>query len=137
MDPVVVIVVAIAAVVLIAVIITVLISVLSKRTISFRTGKVKFTSEIPELKARKGAEIVLPQLSSQYYDFMGWYYDAACTERACITKMPADNQVAIVDDNVVIFNQSKFEALFKYDFKTQVIAEAKAKEVERDEYRRR
>ena len=93
MDPVVVIVVAIAAVVLIAVIITVLTSVLSKRTISFRTGKVKFTSEIPEVKARKGAEIVLPQLSSQYYDFMGWYYDAACTERACITKMPADNLV--------------------------------------------
>lgn len=93
MDSVVVIVVAIAAVVLIAVIITVLISVLSKRTISFRTGKVKFTSEIPEVKARKGAEIVLPQLRSQYYDFMGWYYDAACTERACITKMPADNLV--------------------------------------------
>lgn len=93
MDSVVVIVVAIAAVVLIAVIITVLTSVLSKRTISFKTGKVKFTSEIPAVKARKGAEIVLPQLSSEYYDFMGWYYDAACTSRANITKMPADNLV--------------------------------------------
>lgn len=45
-------------------------------------------------------------------------------------KMPDDNQVVIVDKNIVIFNQSKFEALFQYDFKSQVIAEAKAKELE-------
>lgn len=45
-------------------------------------------------------------------------------------KMPDDNQVAIVDKNVVIFNQSKFETLFQYDYKTQMIAEAKAKELE-------
>lgn len=45
-------------------------------------------------------------------------------------KMPDDNQVAIVDQNIVIFNQSKFESLFQYDFKAQVIAEAKAKELE-------
>lgn len=93
MDTVIVIVAAVAGVVVLAVIITVLINVFGKRSISFKTGKVKFTAEIPAIKARKGAEIVLPQLSSQYYDFMGWYYDAACTERACITKMPADNLV--------------------------------------------
>lgn len=93
MDPVIVIVAAIAAVVVLAVIITVLISVLSKRTISFRTGKVKYTADIPEIKARKGAAIALPQLTSAYYDFTGWYYDAACTERANIAKMPADNVV--------------------------------------------
>ncbi len=45
-------------------------------------------------------------------------------------KMPEDNQVAIIDGNVVIFNQSKFEGLFQYDYKTQMIAEAKAKELE-------
>lgn len=45
-------------------------------------------------------------------------------------KMPEDNQVAIVGQNIVIFNQSKFEALFQYNFKAQVIAEAKAKELE-------
>lgn len=44
-------------------------------------------------------------------------------------KMPDDNQVAIVDDNVVIFNQSKFENLFQYDYKSQVIADEKAKEL--------
>lgn len=93
MDPVIVIVAAVAGVVVLAVIITVLINAFGKRSISFKTGKVKFTAEIPAIKARKGAEIVLPQLRSQYYDFMGWYYDAACTERACITKMPADNLV--------------------------------------------
>ena len=45
-------------------------------------------------------------------------------------KMPEDNQVAIVDKNIIIFNQSKFEALFQYDYKSQVIADAKAKELE-------
>lgn len=93
MDPVIVIVAAVAGVVVLAVIITALINVFGKRSISFKTGKVKFTAEIPAIKARKGAEIVLPQLSSQYYDFMGWYYDAACTLRANITRMPADNLV--------------------------------------------
>jgi len=44
-------------------------------------------------------------------------------------KMPDDNQVAIVDDTVIIFNQSKFENLFQYDYKSQVIADAKAKEL--------
>lgn len=45
-------------------------------------------------------------------------------------KMPDDNQVAIIDGTVVIFNQSKFENLFQYDYKSQVIADKKAKELE-------
>ena len=45
-------------------------------------------------------------------------------------KMPDDNQVAFVDGSVVIFNQTKFENLFQYDFKSQMLAEAKAKEIE-------
>ena len=45
-------------------------------------------------------------------------------------KMPEDNQVAIIDKTIIIFNQSKFESLFQYDFKSQMIAEAKAKELE-------
>ena len=44
-------------------------------------------------------------------------------------KMPDDNQVAIVDGTIIVFNQSKFENLFQYDYKSQVIAEAKAKEL--------
>ncbi len=44
-------------------------------------------------------------------------------------KMPEDNQVAIIDNDIVIFNQTKFENLFQYDYKSQVIAEAKAKEL--------
>lgn len=44
-------------------------------------------------------------------------------------KMPDDNQVAIVDGTIIVFNQSKFENLFQYDYKSQVIAEEKAKEL--------
>ena len=46
-------------------------------------------------------------------------------------KMPSDNQVAIIGEDVVIFNQTKFEALFQYDYKAQVLAEEKAKELSR------
>ena len=44
-------------------------------------------------------------------------------------KMPDDNQVAIVEQNIIVFNQAKFENLFQYDYKSQVLAEAKAKEL--------
>ncbi|MBR0488312.1 DUF4868 domain-containing protein [Candidatus Saccharibacteria bacterium] len=44
-------------------------------------------------------------------------------------KMPDDNQVAIVDGTIVVFNQAKFENLFQYDFKSQVIADEKAREL--------
>ncbi len=44
-------------------------------------------------------------------------------------KVPDDNQVAVIDDTVIIFNQSKFATLFQYDYKSQVIADEKAKEL--------
>ena len=45
-------------------------------------------------------------------------------------KMPDANEVAIIEGNIVIFNQSKFEKLFQYDYKMQMISEEKAKELE-------
>jgi hypothetical protein len=44
-------------------------------------------------------------------------------------KMPEANETAIVGGNIVIFNQGKFEKLFQYDYKSQVISEQKAKEL--------
>lgn len=44
-------------------------------------------------------------------------------------KIPEDNQVAIVDGTIIVFNQAKFENLFQYDFKAQVLAEEKAREL--------
>ena len=49
-------------------------------------------------------------------------------------KMPEDNQVAIIDGTIIVFSQTKFEALFQYDYKSQVIADAKAKELQ-DKYK--
>ena len=46
-------------------------------------------------------------------------------------KVPDDNQVAIVGEDVVIFNQTKFETLFQYDYKSQVLAEEKARELQK------
>ena len=45
-------------------------------------------------------------------------------------KVPEGNETAIVDGQIVIFNQSKFEKLFQFDYKQQLISEQKAKELE-------
>ena len=45
-------------------------------------------------------------------------------------KVPEGNETAIVDGTIVIFNQSKFEKLFQFDYKQQLISEQKAKELE-------
>ena len=45
-------------------------------------------------------------------------------------KVPDGNECVIVDGNNVIYNQAKFEKLFQYDYKAQLISEQKAKEIE-------
>jgi hypothetical protein len=44
-------------------------------------------------------------------------------------KMPADNQVLIVGNDIFIYNQSKFERLFNYDYKKQALADKKVEEI--------
>ena len=56
------IVIAAAAIVVLAIVIAILATVLRKYTISFKTGVVKYTTEVPVIKARKGAAIELPVL---------------------------------------------------------------------------
>lgn len=46
-------------------------------------------------------------------------------------KVPTDNQVLIVDKDIFIFNQSKFERLFNYDYKKQFLADQKVAEIEK------
>ncbi len=46
-------------------------------------------------------------------------------------KVPADNQVLIVKDDIFAFNQSKFERLFNYDYKKQLLADQKVAEIEK------
>ncbi len=44
-------------------------------------------------------------------------------------KMPADNQVLIVDKDIFAFNPGKFEKLFNYDYKKQALADKKVEEI--------
>lgn len=44
-------------------------------------------------------------------------------------KMPTDNQVLIIDKDIFVFNQSKFEKLFNYDYKKQALADKKVEEI--------
>lgn len=46
-------------------------------------------------------------------------------------KMPNDNQVLIIDQDIFVFNQSKFEKLFNYDYKKQALADQKVLEIEK------
>lgn len=45
-------------------------------------------------------------------------------------KLPADNQVAIIGKDIFVFNQTKFEKLFQYEYKKQAIADARVAEIE-------
>lgn len=44
-------------------------------------------------------------------------------------KVPTDNQVLIVDGDIFIFNQGKFERLFNYEYKKQLLADQKIDEI--------
>jgi hypothetical protein len=44
-------------------------------------------------------------------------------------KMPTDNQVLIIDQDIFVFNQSKFEKLFNYDYKKQLLADQTVEEI--------
>lgn len=44
-------------------------------------------------------------------------------------KMPDDNQVLIIDQDIFVFNQGKFEKLFNYDYKKQALADQKVEEI--------
>lgn len=44
-------------------------------------------------------------------------------------KVPADNQVLIVGSDIFVFNPSKFERLFGYDYKKQALADKKVEEI--------
>lgn len=44
-------------------------------------------------------------------------------------KVPVDNQVLIVSGDIFIFNQSKFEKIFGYEYKKQLLADQKAEEI--------
>lgn len=44
-------------------------------------------------------------------------------------KLPCDNQVLIVGKDIFVFAQSKFEKLFQYEYKKQLIADKKIEEI--------
>lgn len=46
-------------------------------------------------------------------------------------KIPSDNQVLIIDKDIFVFNQGKFERLFNYDYKKQALADKKVFEIEK------
>jgi len=46
-------------------------------------------------------------------------------------KIPDDNQVLIIDKDIFVFDQGKFERIFNYDYKKQALADVKVTEIEK------
>jgi hypothetical protein len=46
-------------------------------------------------------------------------------------KVPNDSQVLVTDGDIFIFNQAKFERLFNYEYKKQLLADQKVAEIEK------
>lgn len=46
-------------------------------------------------------------------------------------KLPTDNQVVIINGDIFVFNQTKFEKLFQYEYKKQLLADQKIEEIEK------
>lgn len=46
-------------------------------------------------------------------------------------KIPADNQVLIIDKDIFVFDENKFARLFNYDYKKQALADQKVAEIEK------
>lgn len=46
-------------------------------------------------------------------------------------KVPTDNQTLIIGDDIFIFNQSKFERLFNFEYKKQLLADQKVEEIQK------
>ena len=61
-----------------------------KYKMTFDTNGVHFDEEVAPIKARKGQEIYLPELSSDKHEFLGWFTDVACTQKFDSNKMTGD-----------------------------------------------
>jgi hypothetical protein len=49
---------------------------------------------------------------------------------AGVLRIPSDNQLMVLEDDLYVFNQAKLEQLFGYNIKKQAIADKKVKEIE-------
>ncbi len=49
---------------------------------------------------------------------------------AGVLRIPSDNQLMVLEDDLYVFNQAKLEQLFGYNIKKQAIADRKVKEIE-------
>lgn len=114
-----------------------------------RQDIVEFAEEEHELKRIKGVIArfsrkndpkkvfyVVKQVSSGQmlsgpatWQFKGGKFEAFQAEVGW--KVPTGNQVLIIDGDIFIFDQSKFERLFNYEFKKQLLADQKLAEIEK------
>jgi hypothetical protein len=66
---------------------------------------------------------------STAWEFKGGRFGAFSADDGL--KVPSDNQVLIIDQDIFVFDQSKFERIFNYDYKKQALADQKVVEIEK------
>ncbi len=115
-----------------------------------RTEIVEFSEEEHEFKRMKGIVarftdpsdtskkpfyvVKLLQQSATLKGTVSWELSGGKVEQFKAEiglKIPADNQVVIAGDDIFVFSQSKFERLFEYDYKKQLLADQKVAEIEK------
>ena len=113
-----------------------------------RSDIVEFSQEEHEFKRMKGIVarftsktepkqsfyvVKSLQTGAALTDITAWEINGARFDRFKADvglKIPADNHVLIVGEDIFVFNQAKFERLFEYDYKKQVLADQKVTEIE-------
>lgn len=112
-----------------------------------RSDIVEFSEEEHEFKRMKGIIVRFAEKSNQKKAFyiakglqqsstlkgtVSWEINGGKFEQFKADvglKIPADNQVLITDGDIFAFNQTKFEKLFQYEYKKQLLADKKAAEI--------
>lgn len=114
-----------------------------------RSDIVEFSEEEHEFKRMKGIIVRFAQKDKQDKPFyiakglqqgstlkgtVSWEINGGKFEQFKADvglKIPADSQVLITNGDIFVFNQAKFEKLFQYEYKKQLLADQKAAEIEK------
>ncbi len=95
---------------------------------------IKFSPKISDAKIEPFFVVKAVQQSNTLKGATSWELNGGKLEpfKADVgLKLPGDNQVLIVGNDIFVFNQPKFEKLFQYEYKKQLLADQKVAEIEK------
>lgn len=95
---------------------------------------VKFSPKSADSKVKSFYVVKAVQQSNTLKGTTSWELNGGKMEQFKADvglKLPSDNQVLIIEKDIFVFNQGKFEKLFQYEYKKQLLADQKVAEIEK------